>query len=204
MEVTSTAPAATGISSHAVMCQAGPTNARSLPPRPPCRPLHPAARVAATTFIINGTADTVVDIPHHGPDFFADLRQRVIALNGSRPRRLHHLLRPGRQPSPVLGDSPRRRLAQLGTSLSRMARQRSRRPPHGPASVTGLTQVGASFSKNYDRNDRDAGIIAVAAGVPHLTVEQLDVLPCSEWDQHKSDFIYATWLQRAAAAASAP
>jgi hypothetical protein len=62
--------------------------------------------------------------------------------------------------------------------------------------------VGASFARNYDRNDRDAGIIAVAADVPHLTVEQLDALPMSEWERRKSEFVYASWLQRAAAAAA--
>jgi pimeloyl-ACP methyl ester carboxylesterase len=34
------------------------------------------------TLIMNGTADTVVDIPHHSESFFRDLQSRVEPLNG--------------------------------------------------------------------------------------------------------------------------
>ncbi len=37
-----------------------------------------------STLIYNGSADTVVDIPHHGEDFFANLREQTVALLGTK------------------------------------------------------------------------------------------------------------------------
>ena len=68
-------------SSKMTMCQSGPYRALAfLGDRPAVLFTLQARR--GPTFIFNGTADTVVAIPEHGPAFFNDLRQRVIALNG--------------------------------------------------------------------------------------------------------------------------
>src|SRR5580704_14986282 len=65
----------------AIMCQGGPYRALAfLGDRPAV--LYTLNARRGTTFIINGTNDTVVDIPHHEQDFFDALRLRVIALNG--------------------------------------------------------------------------------------------------------------------------
>jgi dienelactone hydrolase len=186
--------------SHVMMCQGGPYRSLAFLGDRPAVLFTLAAR-RGDTFIINGTADTVVDIPHHGPDFFADLRQRVITLNGSDKGVFTNYFDPGasHRPSWV---TPRA-ATWLNNQLHFPAWQ-GKDPNTLPTVRIGdwATQVGAGFARNYDRNDRDAGIIAIAADVPHLTVDQLDVLPRSDWDQRKSDFIYATWVQRAAAAAS--
>lgn len=186
--------------SHVMMCQGGPYRSLAfLGDRPAVLFTLQARR--GDTFIINGTADTVVDIPHHGPDFFANLRRRVITLNGSEHGVFTTYFDPGasHRPSWV---TPRA-AAWLNSQLHFPA-WRNKDPNNLPTVRIGdwATQVGAAFSKNYDRPDRDAGILAVVADVPHLTVEQLDVLPRSDWDQRKSEFTYATWLRRAAAAAS--
>ena len=186
--------------SHVMMCQGGPYRALAfLGDRPAVLFTLQARR--GDTFIINGTADTVVDIPHHGPEFFDNLRQRVITLNGSDKGVFTNYFDPGasHRPSWVTPRAASWLNSQLhfpgwkGKDVSTM-----------PTVRIGdwAAKVGASFSKNYDRPDRDAGIIAVAADVPHLTAEQLDVLPLAEWEQRKSDFIYASWLSRAAAAAA--
>ena len=161
--------------SHVMMCQGGPYRSLAfLGDRPAVLFTLHARR--GDTFIINGTADTVVDIPHHGPDFFADLRQRVITLNGSDKGVFTNYFDPGasHRPSWV---TPRA-ATWLNNQLHFPAWQ-GKDPDTLPTIRIGdwAARVGAAFSKNYDRNDRDAGIIALAADVPHLTVDQLDVLP---------------------------
>lgn len=186
--------------SHVMMCQGGPYRSLAFLGDRPAVLFTLAAR-RGDTFIINGTADTVVDIPHHGPDFFASLRDRVITLNGSDKGVFTTYFDPGasHRPSWV---TPRA-ATWLNNQLHFPA-WRDKDPNTLPTVRIGdwAAQVGAGFSKNYDRPDRDAGIIALAADVAHLTVDQLNVLPRSDWDQRKSDFVYATWLQRAAAASN--
>jgi dienelactone hydrolase len=186
--------------SRVMMCQGGPYRSLAfLGDRPAVLFTLNARR--GDTFIINGTADTVVDIPHHGPDFFADLRERVVTLNGSDKGVFTTYFDPGasHRPSWVTPRAAAWLNAHLhfpvwnGKDVNTLATVRI---------GDWAAKVGASFARNYDRNDRDAGIVAVAADVPHLTVEQLDVLPMAEWERRKSEFVYASWLQRAAAAAA--
>jgi dienelactone hydrolase len=47
------------------------------------------------TLVYNGSADTVVDIPHHGADFFANLRQQTIALLGGKKDVFEYQFFPG-------------------------------------------------------------------------------------------------------------
>ena len=170
-----------------------------LPRRPPRRPLH--ARCPPRRHL------------HHQRH-----RRHRRRHPAPRPRLLrrppparHHSQRlrqrtsspPTSTPAPATAPPGSRRAPPPGsTSSSTSPPGRAKIPTLSPrsASATGPRKSALRFSKNYDRNDRDAGIIAIAADVPHLTLDQLDVLPRSNWDQRKSDFIYATWVQRAAAA----
>jgi hypothetical protein len=53
------------------------------------------------------------------------------------------------------------------------------------------------------RQDRDAGLAAIDAGVPKLTREQLSVLPMEQWEQDKAQFVYSAWARDAIADATA-
>ena len=186
--------------SHAVMCQSGPYKALAfLGDRPAVLFTLNARR--GDTFIYNGTNDTVVDIPHHGPDFFNELRSRVVTLNGSDRGVFTTGFDPGasHRPSwimPVVAkwlnselqfpDWHNHNVDQLPTTTIR----------------EWAAKVGFPLGKSSSREDRDAGIRALDANVPLLTAEQLDVLPQADWDKRKQDFIYATWVQRATAAAT--
>jgi hypothetical protein len=63
--------------------------------------------------------------------------------------------------------------------------------------------VGYPLTKSSAREDRDAGIQALAAHVPKLTATDTDVLKRPAWDLLKSEFVYASWLERANAQARA-
>ena len=188
-------------SSHMVMCQSGPYKALAfLGDRPAILYTLNARRGA--TFIINGTNDTVVDIPHHEQDFFDALRQRVIALNGSDPGVFTPYFDPGASHRP----SWMTRVAAewLGAQLHF---------PHWPESgIANLpvnsirdwaAAVGYPLGKSSSREDRDAGIEAIIGNVPLMTSTQTDVLSPEQWQLRKSDFIYARWVERALADAQA-
>lgn len=187
--------------SHVMMCQGGPYRSLAFLGDRPAVVFTLNAR-RGDTFIINGTADAVVDIPHHGPDFFADLRQRVITLNGSDKGVFTAYFDPGASHRPSWVTT--RAAAWLNAQLQFPAWQG--KDPHTlPTLRIGdwATATGAAIPKNYNRDDRDAGIQALASEVPLITVEQLDVLSPADWERRKLEFIYSTWAERATAASLA-
>lgn len=185
---------------HAVMCQAAPYRALlGLGDR--AAVLYTLGARRGDTFVLNGTADTVVGIPSHGPEFFDALRKRVLALNGSEHGVFSTFFDPGasHRPSWMTVTAARWLNDELhfpawrGEDLGSM--------PTIPIG-TWAQQAGVELGKSGNRPDRDAGIVALAADVPQLTAEQLDVLPRAEWERRRAEFVYSSWLAGAAAAAS--
>jgi dienelactone hydrolase len=182
-------------SSHAVMCQSGPYKALAFMGDRPAV-LYTLSARRGSTFIINGTNDTVVDIPHHEQDFFDALRQRVVAMNGSDHGVFTTYFDPGASHRP--------------SWITRIAAEwldRQLNFPNWPQNsiaslpVTSIRDwgksVGYTFNKSSEREDRDAGIVAIAGNVPLLTSAQTDILSPSAWQLLKSDFVYSSWVQRA-------
>jgi dienelactone hydrolase len=182
-------------SSHAVMCQSGPYKALAfLGERPTVLFTLNARR--GDTFILNGTNDTVVDIPHHGPDFFAELRNQVVSLNGSERGVFSTYFDPGasHRPSWIMPVA-----AKWLDSELHFPNWHDRKIDELPTTTirAWAAKVGFPLEKSSGREDRDAGIRAIDADVPLLTSTQLDVLSPGEWDQRKKEFVYSSWVQRA-------
>jgi len=184
-------------SSHAVMCQAGPYHALEfLGDRPAVLFTLQARR--GPTFIINGTNDTVVAIPQHGPDFFADLRKRVMALNGSDKNVFTTYFDEG------ASHRPEWVMKVAGTWLDEQlhfADWKTKQIAALPTIKIGdwAAKVGVELNKSAQREDRDAGLVAIDVNVPKLTPEQLSVLPMAEWEKVRDEFVYSTWAQDAIA-----
>jgi dienelactone hydrolase len=185
-------------SSKAVMCQSGPYKAlRFLGDRPAVIYTLNARR--GTTFVLNGTADTVVDIPHHEQDFFDALRQRVIALNGADKGVFETSFDVGASHRP--GWIAKTSAEWLGSQLHF---------PNWPqAEIAKLPvisirdwagKVGYPLGHSSGRQDRDAGIEAIDADVPLMTDDETSILSADQWQQQKSDFVYASWVKDALAA----
>ncbi|HTV10066.1 MAG TPA: prolyl oligopeptidase family serine peptidase [Candidatus Aquilonibacter sp.] len=184
---------------HAIMCQAAPYKAlRFLGDRPAILFTLNARR--GNTFIINGTADTVVAIPTHGEEFFSELRRRVVTLNGSDKGVFTNYFDPGASHRP----------SWVTPRAAEWLNQELRFPAWRNTDIGALPtvrigdwaeQAGVALSKSSERSDRDAGIIALATNAPALDAERLDVLPLADWEKRKQEFVYATWVQRASEAA---
>lgn len=187
-------------SSHAVMCQAGPYHAlKFLGDRPAVLFTLQAKR--GPTFIINGTRDTVVAIPQHGPEFFEDLRQRTIAMNGSAKNVFTTYFDPGasHRPAWVTKIAARWLAKQL-----HFANWTSREIASLPTIRIGdwAAKNGVRFNRSAQREDRDSGLMAIDVNVPKLTPEELNVLPLTEWEKQRDEFVYSTWVRDAIADAA--
>ncbi|MGH9607302.1 MAG: alpha/beta hydrolase family protein [Terracidiphilus sp.] len=152
------------------------------------------------TFILNGADDTVVAIPTHGAAFFHDLRQRTIALNGSPENVFTTWFDPGASHRP----------AWVLKVAAEWLEKQLQFPNWNPAKLktmpvirigTWAKENGVYLNRGERREDRDAGLEAIDAGVPKLTPQQLDVLPMSEWEEERGQFIWAVWAKDAVAAA---
>lgn len=152
------------------------------------------------TFILNGTDDTVVAIPTHGPKFFANLRKRVVAMNGSSENVFTTYFDPGasHRPAWVLKISAEWLEKQLDF------------PNWTPEKVKNMPVInigqwakenGVYLNDGERRLNRDAGLEALDAGVPGLKPSQLDVFSMSEWKKERGKLVWAAWARDAMAAA---
>jgi dienelactone hydrolase len=182
-------------SSHAVMCQAGPYKALQFMGDRPAVLFTLNAR-RGSTYIINGTDDTVVDIPHHEADFFESLRQRVVAMNGSERGVFTTFFDPGASHRPSWMTPRAAEWLDGQLHFPNWPQGSIARLP-----VTSIrdwaASVGYTFNKSSEREDRDAGIRAIAANVPLLVSTQTDILSRGSWDLLKQEFIYSSWVEDA-------
>ena len=58
------------------------------------------------------------------------------------------------------------------------------------------------MDKMYATEHREGGAIALGKNIPYVTHDQLNVLPESEWQTQKQQFILETWLERVRQASS--
>ncbi len=183
--------------SHMVMCQSGPYKAlRFLGDRPAAIFALQARR--GPTFIWNGTDDTVVAIPQHGPDFFEDLRKRTIALNGSEQGVFTTYFDPGASHRPGWVTKPAAEwLAEQLHFASWSAKKIAKLPTIRIADWAAAK--GVPLNHSAERENRDGGLRALDVDAPKLTPEQLSVLPRSEWERERKQFVYTSWAADAIA-----
>jgi dienelactone hydrolase len=182
-------------SSHAVMCQSGPYNALAFMGDRPAVLFTLSAR-RGNTFIINGTNDTVVDIPHHEQDFFDALRKRVVAMNGSDRGVFTTYFDPGASHRPSWMTRVAAQWLDRQLDFSNWKQGAIANLPVTSIRDWGVS-VGYVFNKSSEREDRDAGIVAIAGNVPLMASAQTDILSRPGWELLKNDFIYSSWVKRA-------
>lgn len=184
-------------SSHNVMCQAGPYHALEfLGDRAAMIFALQAKR--GPTFIFNGTNDQVVAIPTHPLNFFDDMRARTIAVNGSDTNVFTYYFDPGASHRPGWVTKI---AAQWLADHLHFANWKSSQIASLPTIRIGdwAAKNGVDFNKSAQREDRDAGLVAIDVNVPNLTPEQLSVLPRAEWEKQREEFVYSAWARYAIA-----
>lgn len=152
------------------------------------------------TFILNGTDDTVVAIPTHGPKFFAALRKRVIAMNGSSKDVFTTYFDKGasHRPSWVLRVAAEWLEKQL--HFPKWTPEKVKKMPVINVGKWARSH-GVYLNDGQRRLNRDAGMEALAAGVPGLKPKQLDVFTMSAWKHERGKLVWAAWAEHATTAA---
>ncbi|MBI1896441.1 MAG: alpha/beta fold hydrolase [Acidobacteria bacterium] len=143
------------------------------------------------TLIFNGLEDTVVAIPTHGPDFFADLKRRSGAafeyefVSGAS-HRPYFVTRPVALWLERHLDFPNWTSADIEalpeTHISEWARLN-----------------GVPMDRLYATEDREGGTRALGDDVPGLSREALSVFQPDEWEREKERLVYESWLNEARA-----
>ncbi len=149
------------------------------------------------TFVFNGTVDGVVTSEPEGPEaFFADLRQRTIALHGRRQNVFEYGFEQGAGHRPYFVTRPvalwlQRQLHFPGWTEARIARL--------PETHIGEWKLREKvfIEAAYNTEVREAGVRALGSGIPGLTREQLTAVPIAEWERDKDRFIYEKWIEEA-------
>ena len=150
-------------------------------------------------FLVNGANDTVMDIPHRGPDWFADVRAKAIALRGTNRNMFTTHVDPGKSHRTAWVERPS--VAWLNAQIHF--------PNWTPARIASMptlhvadwvTQTGAQIGKNYLAEDREGGLQALNplgnARFPAITRDQLTVLPTPDWTRLQPQLTYESWAAK--------
>ena len=182
-------------SSDKPMCQAIPYRSLSFLGDRPAQ-IFALNALRGPFLIYNGVEDEVVDIPHHGPSFFADLRNRTIRLNGSPTNVFDFAFSPTGSHRPWFLTKP------VALWLNRQLHF----PLWTTAAINAMPETHISewaaqnhvpIDRLYATEPREGGTLALGAGIPALTRDQLNVLPESVWSTQLSNFSYDSWTYHA-------
>lgn len=152
------------------------------------------------TFIMNGTKDTVVDIPrHHEQPFFDELARRTEALTGAEKNifKTYWVIGASHRPSWVT--RPAALWLQNKLHFPNWTSQKIQ-----AMTVTHISAWAAKnhvdMDKGYIAEEREGGVMALGADIPGVPRAELNVLTVSEWKKEKNRFIYDAWVRHALAA----
>jgi dienelactone hydrolase len=183
------------------MCQGLPYQAlQFLGDRPATIYALHAAR--GPTLIINGAADTVVAIPTHGEPFFHELRDRTSRLFGSSQGVFEYRLIPEVSHRPFFVTKEVALWLEGQLDLPTWSADEISALPTTHISQWAHDQH-VEMDKGYVAEDREGGTQAVGSGIPGLTRADLSVFSASDWENHKAELIYESWVQKARQAVGA-
>jgi dienelactone hydrolase len=150
------------------------------------------------TLVWNGTADTVVDIPHHRQDFFADLQQRAIAEAGSRKNIFDFGFTPDGGHRPYFVTKPVALWLQDKLNFPNWTKSDIEAMPETRMSDwAARNHVDAGSLKNAHN---EGGTMALGNDIPAVNRDLLHALPDSVWDTQRDRYVYETWVDHAKAA----
>ncbi len=149
--------------------------------------------------VMNGSDDSVMDIEHHPPEWFADVRTRALALVGQNSPAAKNMFTtivyPGISHRPSWVD--RQGVAWLNQQLH-FALWDSATIASEPTTHIGdwMKKNNVYLAQGYMREDREAGLNALGTEFPGITRDDLMVLPEANWLQEKDRLTYEAWAEK--------
>jgi dienelactone hydrolase len=154
------------------------------------------------TLVYNGLADGVEDIPHHGPDFFEDLRKRAVAEAGSSKDVFDFDFAPGGGHAPYFLTRPVAIWLNDKLKFPNWTKKQLEELP--------TTRVQDWAAKNHLPEASEPGfqqnagpLMALGEDIPAVPRADLHAVPEAVWDSEQQSYSYTTWVERAKAAVAA-
>lgn len=152
------------------------------------------------TLIYNGLADSVVAIDKHGESFLADLRRRTIELNGSDKGLFDTGFVPHASHRPYFVTRPVALWLEKHLDMPNWTAESLAVMP-----TTNIAQWAQKYDihmdKLYATEEREGGTPALGTDVPGYQREDLSVFTPEQWQTHKQELIFETWVAAARSAA---
>lgn len=151
------------------------------------------------TLVWNGSADQVVDIPHHGQAFFEDLQKRTIAEIGSSKGVFEFGFTPDGGHRPYFLTKPVALWLEDKLKFPDWTKKQVEAMPETRvfdwAAKNNLKTL-AGVSNEHD----EGGTLALGSGIPVVSRDDLHAIPEAVWDSQRESYVYETWVDRAKAA----
>lgn len=155
------------------------------------------------TLVFNGSSDQVVDIPHHGEAFFAELRKRTIEELGNSKDIFEFQFADGGGHRPYFLTKPVALWLEDKLRFPDWTRKQIQAMPetniHTWATAHNVNPAGSSITSDLG----EGGTLALGADIPAVPRADLHAIPESVWESERDRYVYESWVDRAKAAASA-
>lgn len=149
--------------------------------------------------VMNGAADRVMDIPRHDVAWFTGLRERAVAVRGTKKDMFTTVFFPGIDHRTSWVD--RVGVAWLGEQLH-FARWNAKAIAEAPLTHVSewAKENGVDITRAYLREEREGGLMAVGTGIPGVKRKDLMVLPEKDWERLEGSLTYEAWAVKMKAA----
>jgi hypothetical protein len=151
---------------------------------------------------MNGSADTVMDIPHHQQDWFDTVKARAIAVRGTEENMFTTVFYPGISHRTSWVDRDGVEWLEKQIHFALWTEKEIEAAPTTHVS-TWAAANNVDIAKSYMREDREGGLDALGTGYPGIKREDLMVLPERDWTAMKDQLTYEGWAAKATAAEAA-
>jgi dienelactone hydrolase len=150
------------------------------------------------TLVINGGADEVVDITHHGQDFFEDLRRRAIREAGGSKDIFDFSFIQGGGHRPYFITKPAALWLEERLKFPNWTRKEIQGMPETHIAEWAAKNKINAPSLSDERNE--GGTLALGNDVPAVPRDELYAVPEAVWESQQESYVYETWVDHARAA----
>ncbi len=155
-------------------------------------------------YIMNGTVDTTMDIPHHLQPWFDDIKARTLAVLGPNNPADKNLFTTVFYPAVAHRPSWENRDAALWLNTQlHLAIWTDKQIAALPTIKVSDWAARNGVNAGDMRPDHEGGIDALDVDLPNIPRADLVVLPDSDWTAMKDQLTYEAWAAKASAAEAA-
>ncbi len=147
----------------------------------------------------NGSMDTVMDIPHRGPEWFEAMRAQAVALDkangGTAANMFTTHVDAGKSHRTAWVERYGVEWLNEQIHFANWSAATIAREPTTHVSEW-IKADHVDISDGYLREDREGGLMALGTGFPGIAREQLNVLPAEEWSKLEDQLTYESWAAK--------